>query len=42
VSNILLQLYSGMSNAAPDDCPYELLMGPGYIHEEMLGCQYVM
>ncbi|EGC37059.1 hypothetical protein DICPUDRAFT_94161 [Dictyostelium purpureum] len=37
LTSLSIQLYDGISNAAPVDLPTETIMGPNYIHEKLLG-----
>ena len=38
LTSVLLQEFSGVSNVAPPDCPFQILIGnDAYIHETLLG-----
>jgi len=40
VTSFFLQYFSGVSNAAPWDCPYEKLWGEDYVYEHLLGLKF--
>lgn len=40
IKGILFQEYDGVSNAAPEDCPLELIFGEENIYEEILGKKF--
>eukprot|EP01116_Phalansterium_solitarium_P014297 TRINITY_DN31882_c0_g1_i1.p1 TRINITY_DN31882_c0_g1~~TRINITY_DN31882_c0_g1_i1.p1 ORF type:complete len:629 (-),score=95.71 TRINITY_DN31882_c0_g1_i1:168-2054(-) len=40
IESLLLQEYSGISETAPLDCPFRVLHGSEYVHEEMLGLRF--
>ncbi|KAN0032666.1 hypothetical protein ACTFIV_006574 [Dictyostelium citrinum] len=40
ITSLSIQLYDGISNAAPVDLAVETILGPEFIHEKLLGCQF--
>lgn len=40
ITSFSIQLYDGLSNAAPVDHPFETVFGPDYIHEQLLGYKF--
>ncbi|RUS16680.1 hypothetical protein BC938DRAFT_476500, partial [Jimgerdemannia flammicorona] len=37
-TTLLVQMYNGIANGFQEHIPMELMFGPGYVHEDMLGC----
>ncbi|KAK5582044.1 hypothetical protein RB653_003626 [Dictyostelium firmibasis] len=40
ITSLSIQMYDGISNAAPVDLAVETILGPEYIHEKLLGYQF--
>ncbi|RUP50139.1 hypothetical protein BC936DRAFT_140227 [Jimgerdemannia flammicorona] len=39
-TTLLVQMYNGIANGFQEHIPMELMFGPGYVHEDMLGCRF--
>uniref|UniRef100_A0A6B2L0Y0 TRAM domain-containing protein n=1 Tax=Arcella intermedia TaxID=1963864 RepID=A0A6B2L0Y0_9EUKA len=40
IAGLFIQFHSGVSNAAPHDCPFKKLWGEDIIHEDLLGLKF--
>lgn len=42
LKSLLVQMYDGVSDCFSDKHPYEIIFGDSFVHEEMMGCRFVL